>query len=114
MFSSKLPAAPAKAMVASVREGWQAYLADPSATNTLMHDLNPTMDAQTFTESAEAQKNLILGEGGDVSGVGTMTRERWQTLIDQLLEHRIVDGHVHVLTSLDRSAGLDVVSRKPS
>jgi NitT/TauT family transport system substrate-binding protein len=84
----------AKSMVAAVREGWQAYLADPTATNTLMHDLNPTMDPETFAESAEAQRNLILGEGGDASAVGSMTRERWQTLIDQLLDLGVIQQRI--------------------
>ena len=57
------------AMVAAVREGWQTYLADPAATNALMHDLNPTMDPQTFAASAEAQRSLIEGEDRDPEAV---------------------------------------------
>ena len=49
----------AKAMVAAVREGWRAYLDDPKPTNSQMHDLNPSMDAATFAEVAEAQKPFI-------------------------------------------------------
>lgn len=69
----------AKAMVAAVREGWQAYLADPKAVNQQMHQLNPTMDPDTFAEVAEAQKQFI----GTGNGLGTMTRQRWETLIAQ-------------------------------
>jgi NitT/TauT family transport system substrate-binding protein len=65
----------AKAMVAAVREGWQSYLAEPKAVNQQMHQLNPTMDLDTFAEVAEAQKPFI--------GTGTMSRERWETLIGQ-------------------------------
>jgi NitT/TauT family transport system substrate-binding protein len=78
------------AMVAAVREGWQAYLADPTATNAAMHELNPTMDPQTFTESAEAQRSLIEVEGGDRAKVGSMTVERWRTLIEQLVELGVI------------------------
>ncbi|HVR29769.1 MAG TPA: ABC transporter substrate-binding protein [Thermoanaerobaculia bacterium] len=79
-----------EAMVEAVREGWQAYLADPTATNELMHRLNPTMDARTFAESAAAQQPLIEGEGGDRSSVGAMTLERWRTLVDQLVELGVI------------------------
>jgi len=66
-----------KAMVDAVREGWSAYLDDPKPANEKMHQMNPSMDAGTFAEVAEAQKPLI-----DPSG--TMTKVRWETLIGQL------------------------------
>jgi len=69
----------AAAMVAAVREGWRAYLNDPKATNTTMHDLNPSMDAAAFTEVAAAQKAFI-----ETAELGSMTAERWTTLIGQL------------------------------
>jgi NitT/TauT family transport system substrate-binding protein len=69
----------ALAMVAAVREGWQIYLASPAATNVKMHTLNPSMDAATFNEVAEAQKPYI-----ETPSLGTMTATRWETLIAQL------------------------------
>jgi len=71
----------AKSMVAAVREGWRAYLNDPGPTNAKMHDLNPSMEAAAFAEVAEAQKPYI--EAGEL---GSMTAERWTTLIGQLAE----------------------------
>ncbi len=71
-----------KSMVTAVREGWQSYLADPKPVDEKMHQLNPTMDLATFAEVAEAQKQFI----GPANALGTMTRERWQTLIDQFKE----------------------------
>ncbi len=71
----------AKAMVAAVREGWQSYLNDPKAINQQMHQLNPTMDLETFAQVAEVQKPFI---GKDP--LGTMSRERWETLIAQFKE----------------------------
>ena len=67
------------AMVAAVREGWRDYLDNPAATNSKMHDLNPSMDAAAFTEVAEAQKSFI-----ETAQLGAMTAERWTTLIGQL------------------------------
>jgi NitT/TauT family transport system substrate-binding protein len=71
----------AKSMVAAVREGWRAYLNDPAPTNAKMHQLNPSMDAAAFAEVAEAQKPYI-----EAAELGSMTAERWTTLIGQLAE----------------------------
>jgi NitT/TauT family transport system substrate-binding protein len=76
----------AKAMVAAVREGWRAYLDDPKPTNQRMNQLNPTMPAEVFAEVAEAQKPLIETDESRRNGLGSMTQERWQTLIAELLE----------------------------
>jgi NitT/TauT family transport system substrate-binding protein len=76
----------AKAMVAAVREGWRAYLDDPKATNQKMNQLNPTMNAEVFAEVAEAQKSLIETDESRRNGLGSMTQERWQSLISELLE----------------------------
>jgi NitT/TauT family transport system substrate-binding protein len=71
----------AAAMVAAVRDGWRAYLDDSKPTNTRMHELNPSMDDAAFAEVAEAQKSFI-----ETVVLGSMTAERWTTLITQLAE----------------------------
>ena len=76
-----------KKVVQAVREGWEAYLADPTSTNAAMQKLNPTMDAQTFADSAAAQKPLIETD----AGIGSMTLQRWQTLCSQLAELKVVE-----------------------
>jgi NitT/TauT family transport system substrate-binding protein len=80
-----------KAVVDAVREGWQAYLADPAKTNEYMGKLNATMDAQTFKKSAEAQKPLIETENAKTSGIGSMNGERWRTLTQQLLDLKVIE-----------------------
>jgi NitT/TauT family transport system substrate-binding protein len=65
----------AKKMVDAVREGWRAYLDNPQPTNEKMRALNPTVDAATYAEIAEAQKPLI-----EASPLGKMTAERWASL----------------------------------
>jgi len=79
-------------MVAAVRAGWEAYLADPSETNSSMGQINKAMDAQTFLESAHAQVSLI--RTADVKAVGEMSPARWQTLVDQLTELKAIKGSV--------------------
>jgi NitT/TauT family transport system substrate-binding protein len=70
-----------KAMVAAVREGWRTYLDNPQPVNARMQALNPTMDLATFNEAAEAQRPLI-----EAVELGRMTKERWETLAQQLKE----------------------------
>jgi NitT/TauT family transport system substrate-binding protein len=74
-------------VVSAVREGLTAYLADPSATNATMQQLNSTMDAQTFSDAAEAQRPLIQMEG---TPLGSMTLDRWQTLCTQLVDLKVI------------------------
>ena len=83
-----------QSMVEAVREGWQAYLSDPAKTNEFMAKLNPTMDAQTFKDSAEAQKSLIRSADTEKLGLGAMTLTRWQTLVQQLIELKVIDKPV--------------------
>ncbi|HET6248067.1 MAG TPA: ABC transporter substrate-binding protein [Tepidisphaeraceae bacterium] len=79
-----------KKVVIACREGWRAYLDNPSAANKEMGSLNHEMDARTFAECAELQKQFI--ETGDTrkNGVGTMTAERWKTLIQQLADLKVI------------------------
>lgn len=90
---SYLKANPAavRAMVLAVRDGWKSYLDDPSSTNEAMAKLNPTMDLATFKESAEAQKPLILTESPDGSDLGVMSLPRWETLVSQLVDLKIIE-----------------------
>ena len=67
------------AMIAAVREGWRVYLDNPKPANEKMQALNPSMDMATFTEVAETQKPLI-----EAAELGSMTKDRWQTLAQQL------------------------------
>ena len=78
-------------VVASVREAWTMYLADPKPTNDAMMKLNPAMDAETFAASAAAQKPLIETAETKAGGLGTMSAERWQTLIDQLADLKLIE-----------------------
>jgi NitT/TauT family transport system substrate-binding protein len=80
-----------KEFVAAVREGWRAYLDDPTATNAVMGKLNTTMDAETFAEAARTQKPLIETDQTRARGLGTMSRERWDTLGRQLVELGLID-----------------------
>jgi NitT/TauT family transport system substrate-binding protein len=74
--------------VAALEEGWTSYLADPTPANEMMRQLNPTMDEQTFRESAEAQKPLVLGT--PAVPIGAMSKQRWDTLASQLVDLNLI------------------------
>jgi NitT/TauT family transport system substrate-binding protein len=80
-----------QSMIAAVRDGYRAYLDDPAKTNATMQQLNPSMDAETFTAAAEAQRPLIETDETKQWGLGAMTLERWATLCKQLVELKVVD-----------------------
>ena len=80
-----------RAFVQAVREGWRAYLDNPKQANELMARLNTTMDAETFAAIAEAQKPLIESPETKEKGLGVMSRERWETLGQQLVELGIIE-----------------------
>ncbi len=76
-------------MIAAVREGWRNYLADPIKTDQFMGTLNPTMSQETFAAAAQTQKSMI--ETKDATPLGSMTLDRWQTLVQQLTELKAID-----------------------
>lgn len=80
-----------QAMVDAVTEGWTAYLDDPDPANDLMSKLNPLMDAQTFTDAAEAQRSLLFNDFTAAQGMGRMQRQRWETLAQQLVDLKIIE-----------------------
>ena len=77
-----------KSMFLALQEGWRAYLDDPRPANDAMGKLNKTMDAATFAAAAEAQKPLIQPD--EKMAIGSMTKQRWETLIRQLVDLKIV------------------------
>lgn len=77
-----------RAVVAAVRAGWEAYLADPAPTNQAMAAINKAMDEQTFRDSAALQVPLIRPEG--LPKLGGMSAERWQTLVQQLQSLNVI------------------------
>jgi len=80
------------AMVKSLEAGWTQYLLDPRAANEVMQKLNPNMDPETFALGAAAQAPLIQTENGEKRAMGSMRRERWETLIQQLKSLDLIDS----------------------
>jgi NitT/TauT family transport system substrate-binding protein len=79
-----------KAFIEAVRAGWAEYLKNPEPTNKHMATLNKSMDAETFTKSAAAQKPLIETAETQKQGLGSMTEERWKNLVSQMKELKLI------------------------
>jgi len=74
-----------KMTVASAR-GWEKYIESPDETNEYINKQNPEMGLDILKYGAEALKPLVLDATARQQGVGAMTQERWQTLVEQLVE----------------------------
>lgn len=91
-----------RSMVTASAAGWQAYLSDPTATNTKIHEDNPEMSLESLAFGATALKSLCLPEAGQPSC--GMSAKRWQTLIDQITEVREIEaGQVTAEDCFNRS-----------
>ena len=75
-----------KALVRATAAGWRAYLDDPKPYNETMARLNAGMSAEAMHLGAERQRGLIETDETKRIGLGGMRREKWQLLIDQLVE----------------------------
>jgi NitT/TauT family transport system substrate-binding protein len=73
-------------MVRAVSRGWAKYLDDPAATNELIHKLNPEMELAVLEFGAKALRALVRTDEAKLSGLGTMSLNRWETLAQQLVE----------------------------
>ncbi|AFY01676.1 ABC transporter substrate-binding protein [Bdellovibrio bacteriovorus] len=74
-------------VLTATREGWAHYLKDPKATNEHMATLNKAIDLTTFNKAADIQKPLIETTG---VVVGSMTDERWDTLVQQMKKLKLI------------------------
>jgi NitT/TauT family transport system substrate-binding protein len=73
-------------MVHASIEGWRRYLDSPAEANAEIHRQNSRMDLDILDFGAKEIAPLVLNEHTKQHGLGTMTLERWQTLVDQLVE----------------------------
>ncbi|MEP3479795.1 MAG: ABC transporter substrate-binding protein [Fuerstiella sp.] len=73
-----------RAMVEASVKGWGLYLESASSTNSAIHRDNPEMSLASLEYGAAAMKPLC--QPSDQTGLCGMTEERWQHLIDLIVE----------------------------
>ncbi|MDX2176558.1 MAG: ABC transporter substrate-binding protein [Candidatus Sumerlaeia bacterium] len=67
-------------------KGWRKYIEDPARTNAFINKLNPQMEMYILDEGAKLLVDMVLDEAAKRDGLGSMTAERWSTLVSQLEE----------------------------
>ena len=73
-----------KAMIKSVKEGWEDYLKNPVPTHELIAKLNPAMQMDAMNEIHKVEATLIESDETKKYGLGYMSEKRWQDLSAQL------------------------------
>ena len=75
-----------QAFVSAARDGWLAYLKDPSAANALIRRDNPDMTDAILKQALDKMKqyNLLLSGDGHDFGLGSMTEKRWRLFRDTM------------------------------
>lgn len=75
-----------RALVQASIKGWQQYLKDPEQANQEIHKQNKEMALEVLAFGATELKPLVEDSVGKEHGIGNMTEDRWQMLVDQLIE----------------------------
>lgn len=73
-------------MIQILTQSWTSYLKNPTETNQLMAQLNPSMNLEAMNESALTQVALIQNS----AGIGQMTQQRWEELVGQMKDLNII------------------------
>lgn len=80
-------------MVVACREGWQHYLQSPESTNQAILAKNSQgMTAEALAFGVDELRPLCLPDGLTSEQIGTMSLERWQQLVDQFVQLKLIDG----------------------
>jgi len=87
------PALAREIAAASVR-GWEAYVKDPGPTHEHILTRNPQIDRAALDAGAKALVPLVVDDDARRDGVGSMTAERWTTLVAQMREIGAIDAAV--------------------
>ncbi|WP_050180202.1 ABC transporter substrate-binding protein [Domibacillus robiginosus] len=80
-----------QAFVNATKRGWEAFHEEPAK----VYDYIKTLDSEKTDEQMKyatgEMEELVFGGDAREQGVGIMTEERWQTLIDQVYELKLIE-----------------------
>jgi NitT/TauT family transport system substrate-binding protein len=77
--------------------GWARYADEPGPTNAHILAANPELGREVLDQGAQALRPLVLDDAAHRHGVGSMSPERWATLVRQMGELDAGDGSVAAL-----------------
>lgn len=81
-----------KAFVEASVKGWEYYKDHSDEVNPFIQEKNPDMSLEAMKYGAEKQLDFVYGGDAADHGVGYMSEERWNTLMDQLVEIKLLDA----------------------
>jgi NitT/TauT family transport system substrate-binding protein len=77
--------------VRAARKGWQHYLTDPSKGNEAILAANEHgMTAEALEFGSSELRSLAQPESMELESVGMMTSQRWETLLEQMVELKLI------------------------
>lgn len=85
-----------KAYVQASIKGWDYYKEHSAEVNEFMMTFNPDATMEWLNFGAEQSRPLIWTTEVEKNGFGYMSVERWQTLLEQMLEGKVIDKEVDV------------------
>lgn len=80
-----------KAFTKSFVEGWNAYKDSSEEINKIIQKDNSDIELDSLAFEAETQAEFVYGGDAETNGVGYMTENRWDTLITQLHDLKLLD-----------------------
>lgn len=82
-----------RSFVQATRRGWQNYLTNPSGGNAAILKANKhTVTAEVLESGGPEVRSLAMPEGTSLESIGMMTRQRWETLVQQMVVLKLLDG----------------------
>jgi NitT/TauT family transport system substrate-binding protein len=81
--------------------GWRDFLANPAATEAVIHQANPAMseDQMRFTVDALKSNHFVDGDNTPDSHQGHFTSERWATMYKQLVDLKVITHPIDPATA---------------
>lgn len=80
-------------MVKACKEGWQKYLESPEETNKFIITQNEHgLTAEALTYGVEKMKPLCINDEVKLDSVGKMTAPRWEELVKQMTDLKLIDS----------------------
>lgn len=92
-----------KAFVEASAKGWEYYKTKYEEINPVIKEMSPDLELKDMKLRAEASMDLIFGEQAAAQGFGTMSKERWETLMNQLYEIGMIKEKFDVTKLFDTS-----------
>lgn len=85
-----------RAYVEASIEGWNYYKDNHEEVIPFIQEYNPEMPTEQLEYSAEALQPLVYGYDAEEHGVGYMTEERWQTVMEILYDLDLISEELDV------------------